>query len=313
MLGTPVHFWVVFLTVLIASLAIDLGVFHRKAHKVQVREALIESAAWIAISLAFNLWLYFALGPAAGLEFLTGYLVEKSLSVDNIFVFLLIFQAFRVKAEAQHTVLFYGVAGALVMRAVFVLAGVELLTVFHSVLYVFGAFLLFTGLRMFFSSERKVNAESNWMVKIARRVMPVDDDPNQDGFFVRRDGKRYATHLLLALISVEAMDLVFAVDSVPAVLAITRNPFIVYSSNAFAIMGLRALYFALADLLPRFRFLHQGLAAILVFVGAKMIASEWRPVPAVWSLSVIAGILFITVVASLLFPAKDQHSPAQKA
>jgi tellurite resistance protein TerC len=311
MLGTPIHLWVVFLTVLIASLAIDLGVFHRKAHKVQVREALIESAAWIAISLGFNLWLYFALGPAAGLEFLTGYLVEKSLSVDNIFVFLLIFQAFRVKAEAQHTVLFYGVAGALVMRAVFVLAGVELLTVFHSVLYVFGAFLLFTGLRMFFTTERKVNAESNWLVRVARRVMPVDDDPNRDGFFVRRDGKRYATHLLLALISVEAMDLVFAVDSVPAVLAITRNPFIVYSSNAFAIMGLRALYFALADLLPRFRFLHQGLAAILVFVGTKMIVSEWRPVPALWSLSSIAGILLITVVASLLFPARDPHSVAE--
>jgi tellurite resistance protein TerC len=311
MLGTPIHLWVVFLTVLVASLAIDLGVFHRRAHKVQVREALIESAAWIAVSLGFNLWLYFTLGPAAGLEFLTGYLVEKSLSVDNIFVFLLIFQAFRVKAEAQHTVLFYGVAGALVMRAAFVLAGVGLLTVFHSVLYVFGAFLLFTGLRMFFTTERKVNAESNWLVRIARRVMPVDDDPNHEGFFVRRDGRRYATHLLLALISVEAMDLVFAVDSVPAVLAITRNPFIVYSSNAFAIMGLRALYFALADLLPRFRFLHQGLAAILVFVGAKMIASEWLPVPAPWSLSVIAGILLITVVASLLFPAKDQHSVAE--
>lgn len=305
MLGTPIHFWVVFLVVMFASLAIDLGVFHRKAHRVQVREALIESACWIAVSLGFNLWIYFTLGRAAGVEFLTGYLVEKSLSVDNIFVFLLIFQAFRVKAEAQHTVLFYGVAGALVMRAVFVLAGVELLQVFHSVLYVFGAFLLLTGLRMFFSSERKIDPESNWMVRAARKVMRIEDDPAGDRFFVKRDGKRYATHLLLALVAVEAMDLIFAVDSVPAVLAITRNPFIVYSSNAFAILGLRALYFALADLLPRFRFLHQGLAAILVFVGGKMIASEWWPVPALMSLSVIAGILFVTVVASLLLPSKN--------
>jgi tellurite resistance protein TerC len=308
MLGTPIHFWVVFLTVTLASLALDLGVFHRKAHKIAVREALLESAAWVAISLAFNAWIYYSLGPGAGLEFLTGYLVEKSLSIDNIFVFLLIFQAFRVKAEAQHTVLFYGVAGALVMRAIFVLAGVELLAVFHSVLYVFGAFLLLTGLRMFLSSERKINPESNWMVRAARRVMRVDDNPSGDKFFVIRDGKRYATHLLLALIAVEAMDLVFAVDSVPAVLAITRNPFIVYSSNAFAILGLRAMYFALADLLPRFRFLHQGLAAILVFVGAKMIFSEWHPVPAVWSLGVIAGILLVTVAASLWIPATANTS-----
>jgi tellurite resistance protein TerC len=304
MLGTPIHFWVVFVTVTLASLALDLGVFHRKAHKIEVREALLESAAWVAVSLAFNAWIYHSLGRGAGLEFLTGYLVEKSLSVDNIFVFLLIFQAFRVKPEAQHTVLFYGVAGALLMRAVFVLAGVELLAVFHSVLYVFGAFLLLTGLRMLFSRERKINPESNWMVRAARRVMRVDDDPSRSTFFVIRDGKRYATHLLLALVAVEAMDLIFAVDSVPAVLAITRNPFIVYSSNAFAILGLRAMYFALADLLPRFRLLHQGLAAILVFVGAKMIVSEWWPVPAVWSLTVIAGILFVTVVASLWLPVK---------
>jgi tellurite resistance protein TerC len=304
MLGTPIHFWVVFLGVTLASLAIDLGVFHRKAHRVQVREALLESACWIAVSLAFNVWIYYALGKAAGLEFLTGYLVEKSLSVDNIFVFLLIFQAFRVKAEAQHTVLFYGVAGALVMRAAFVLAGVELLQVFHSVLYVFGAFLLITGIRMFFTGERKIDPQSNWMVRAARRVMRIEDDPAIDTFFVKRNGQRYATHLLLALVAVEAMDLIFAVDSVPAVLAITRNPFIVYSSNAFAILGLRALYFALADLLPRLRFLHQGLAAILIFVGAKMIASEWRPVPAVWSLGVIAAILFLTLGASLWIPAK---------
>jgi tellurite resistance protein TerC len=299
MLGTPLHMWVIFAVVTVAALALDLGVFHRKSHQIQVREALLESAGWIAVSLFFNLWIYWTLGPASGLEFLTGYLVEKSLSVDNIFVFLLIFQAFRVPAKAQHKVLFYGVAGALVMRAIFVLAGVELLQYFHSVLYVFGAFLLITGLKMFFSTDRKINPETNWLVRVARKIMPVADDHDGEKFVIKRNGKRFATHLLLALIAVEAMDIIFAVDSVPAVLAITRNTFIVYSSNAFAILGLRAMYFALADLLPRFRFLHQGLAAILVFVGAKMIASEKFPVPSVVSLAVIAGILAITVLVSM--------------
>lgn len=299
MLGTPLHMWVIFAVVTVAALALDLGVFHRKSHQIQVREALLESAGWIAVSLFFNLWIYWTLGPASGLEFLTGYLVEKSLSVDNIFVFLLIFQAFRVPAKAQHKVLFYGVAGALVMRAIFVLAGVELLQYFHSVLYVFGAFLLITGLKMFFSTDRKINPETNWLVRVARKIMPVADDHDGEKFVIKRNGKRLATHLLLALIAVEAMDIIFAVDSVPAVLAITRNTFIVYSSNAFAILGLRAMYFALADLLPRFRFLHQGLAAILVFVGAKMIASEKFPVPSVVSLAVIAGILAITVLVSM--------------
>ncbi len=301
MLGTPLHMWLIFAVVTVAALALDLGVFHRRNHVIQVREALLESAGWIAVSLLFNLWIYWTLGPASGLEFLTGYLVEKTLSVDNIFVFLLIFQAFRVPAKAQHKVLFYGVAGALVMRAVFVLAGVEMLQYFHSVLYVFGAFLLLTGAKMFFSSDRKIRPESNWLVRAARKVMPVADDYDGEEFIIKRNGKRFATHLLLALVAVEAMDIIFAVDSVPAVLAITRNTFIVYSSNAFAILGLRAMYFALADLLPRFRFLHQGLAAILVFVGAKMIVSEKFPIPSLWSLAVIAGILTVTVVASLMF------------
>ncbi len=309
MLGTPLHMWLIFAVVTLAALALDLGVFHRKNHQIQVREALLESAGWIAVSLLFNLWIYWTLGPASGLEFLTGYLVEKSLSVDNIFVFLLIFQAFRVPAKAQHKVLFYGVAGALVMRAVFVLAGVELLQYFHSVLYLFGAFLLITGLKMFFSSDRAIRPDSNWLVRAARKVMPVADDYDGDEFVIKRGGRRFATHLLLALVAVEAMDIIFAVDSVPAVLAITRNTFIVYSSNAFAILGLRAMYFALADLLPRFRFLHQGLAAILVFVGAKMIASEKFPVPSVVSLGVIAGILAITVIASLAFPKRANRKP----
>ncbi|MFZ0583795.1 MAG: TerC family protein [Candidatus Acidiferrales bacterium] len=302
MLGTPLHIWAVFAVAMSAALLVDLGVFHRKAHTISAKEGLLESAAWISISLTFNVWVRFALGPQAGLEFLTGYLVEKSLSVDNIFVFLVIFEAFRVPAKSQHRVLFLGVIGALVMRAAFVLAGVELLETFHAVLYVFGALLLLTGLRMILPVKRSVRPERNWLVRTARWIMPVVDEYDGERFLVKRQGKWNATPLFLALVAVEAMDIIFAVDSVPAVLAITRNTFIVYSSNVFAILGLRALYFALAGILPRFRFLHQGLATILLFVGAKMSLSEWLSIPSLVSLAVIAGILTITVVASLLFP-----------
>jgi tellurite resistance protein TerC len=302
MLGTPLHIWAVFVIVTAAALIVDLGVFHRKAHTISTKEALLESAAWISVSLIFNLWVRFAMGPQAGLEFLTGYVVEKSLSVDNIFVFLVIFEAFRVPAKSQHRVLFLGVLGALLMRAAFVLAGVELLQAFHAVLYVFGALLLLTGLRMFLPVKRTLHPERNWLVRIARRIIPVVDDFDGQRFLVKRAGKWSATPLFLALVAVEAMDILFAVDSVPAVLAITRNTFIVYSSNVFAILGLRALYFALAGVLPRFRFLHQGLAAILIFVGAKMTLSEWMPIPSLISLGVVAGILSVTVATSLLFP-----------
>jgi tellurite resistance protein TerC len=302
MLGTPLHIWAVFAFAMSAALIIDLGLFHRKAHTISTREALLESAAWISVSLIFNLWVRFALGPQAGLEFLTGYLVEKSLSVDNIFVFLVIFEAFRVPAKLQHRVLFLGVLGALVMRAAFVLAGVELLAMFHAVLYFFGALLLLTGLRMFLPVKRALQPERNWLVRAARRILPVVDEYDGERFMAKREGKWNATPLFLALVAVEAMDIIFAVDSVPAVLAITRNTFIVYSSNVFAILGLRALYFALAGILPRFRFLHQGLAMILVFVGAKMSLSEWLPIPSLVSLSVVGGILAVTVAASLLFP-----------
>jgi TerC family integral membrane protein len=302
MLGTPVHFWLIFLTTMIVALVLDLGVFHRKSHTVGLKEALLESLAWISVSLLFNVWIYFSQGPQAGLEFLTGYLVEKSLSVDNIFVFLIIFQSFKIPARSQHKVLFYGVVGALVMRAIFVIAGVELLQYFHSVIYIFGAILLLTGLRMFFPGRRATQPDRNWLVRIARRVIPFTDDSGGQSFLVRREGRWNATPLLMALVAVEAMDIIFAVDSVPAVLAITRNTFIVYSSNAFAILGLRALYFALADVLPRFRFLHQGLAIILFFVGGKMVTSEWVPISSVLSLAIIASILVATVAASLLLP-----------
>ena len=302
MLGTPLHIWAVFVIVVAAALILDLGVFHRSARTISTKVALLESAAWISVSLIFNLWVRFALGPQAGLEFLTAYVVEKSLSVDNIFVFLVIFQAFRVPTRLQHRVLFLGVLGALLMRAAFVLAGVELLDAFHAVLYVFGALLLLTGLRMLLPTKRELHPERNWLVRAARRIIPVVDEYDGERFLVKHGGKWSATPLFLALVAVEAMDIIFSVDSVPAVLAITRNIFIVYSSNVFAILGLRALYFALAGILPRFRFLHQGLAGILVFVGAKMTLSEWVPIPSLISLGVVAGILTITVAASLLFP-----------
>jgi tellurite resistance protein TerC len=299
MLGTPIHVWVVFAVVITAALVLDLGVFHRKSKKVSLRVALIESAAWIVLSLLFAVYVHFSRGTQAGVAFLAGYLVEKSLSVDNIFVFVLIFRAFQVPERSQHKVLFYGVIGALVMRALFVLAGVELLQNFHFILYIFGGILVVTAIQMLRPGQRAIEPERNWLVRITRQFIPVLTDYGGEDFWVKRERKWNATPLFMALVAVEAMDIVFAVDSVPAVLAITRDTFIVYSSNAFAILGLRALYFALADILPRFRFLHQGLAAILLFVGFKMIASDWIDLPDLVALGVIAGILLITIVASL--------------
>jgi len=308
MFSTPIHVWVVFAVVIVAALVLDLGVFHRKSQKVTLRGALIESAAWIVLSLLFAVYVHFSRGTQAGVEFLTGYLVEKSLSVDNIFVFVLIFRAFQVPERSQHKVLFYGVVGALVMRALFVLAGVELLQDFHFILFIFGAILVVTAIQMLRPSQRAIEPERNWLVRITRRFVPVLTGYAGEAFWVKRERKWHATPLFMALVAVEAMDIVFAIDSVPAVLAITRDTFIVYSSNAFAILGLRALYFAVADILPRFRFLHQGLAAILIFVGLKMIASDWIDLPDLASLGVIAGILTITIVASLAVPLKVEEN-----
>src|ERR1700693_4686422 len=304
MLGTPLHIWIIFGSAIIIALAFDLGVFHRRPHSIGLKEAVIESAAWISIALLFNLWVYFDRGPQAGTEFLTAYLVEKSLSMDNIFVFLLIFRAFNIPSALQHRVLYYGIAGALVLRAVFVLTGITLLHKFHPIVYFFGAILFFTGLRMLLPRKRKLHPENSWLVRITRRFFPVVNEDEGQQFLVRKNGKWNATPLLLALVALEAMDIIFAVDSVPAVLAITRDTFIVYSSNVFAILGLRALFFALADILPRFRFLHQGLAAIVIFVGTKMVSSDHFPMSGVASLSVIAVILALTVGASLLFPRR---------
>jgi tellurite resistance protein TerC len=299
--------WVGFGVVVAAAIAMDLGVLHRKAHRISLREALAESAGWIGLALAFNTWIYFSMGHQAGLEFLTSYVVEKSLSIDNIFVFLLIFQGMAVPSRSQHKVLYYGVVGALVMRAIFVLAGVALLNRFHIVLFLFGAILFLTAVRMVLPGAETIQPEQNWLVKIVRRIVPVTRGYEREHFYLRRAGNWIATPLFLALVAVEATDILFAVDSVPAVLAITRDIFIAYSSNVFAILGLRALYFALADVLPRFRFLRPGLAAILLFTGAKMLASDWIQVSIGVSLGVILCIVALMVGASVLWPLKRER------
>ena len=302
MTNTSLVTWLLFGAVILALLFIDLFVVHRKPHVVKLREALLVSGGWIAISLLFNVWIYFSRGRAAGLDFLTAYFVEKSLSIDNIFLFIVIFRAFQIKAAAQHRVLYYGVLGALVLRAAFVLGGVALLARFHFLEYVFGGFLILVAARMIFETVDIEDSKPNWQVRMARKWLRVTPEDAGTKMIVRRSGKWFATPLLLALIAVELSDIIFAVDSVPAVLAITRDPFIAYSSNAFAILGLRSLYFALARILPRFRYIHQGLAVVLAFVGTKMLLSEKLTIPNGISLAVICGILGIAALASRIAP-----------
>ncbi|MBP7589784.1 MAG: TerC family protein [Thermoanaerobaculia bacterium] len=298
--STSLWLWAGFNLFVLVMLAIDLGVFHRQAHAVSLREASIWSAVWIALALVFNLGVWKFLGPQPGVEFLTGYLIEKSLSVDNIFVIALLFAYFKVPDKYQHRVLFWGILGALVMRAAFILAGAALLERFHWIIYVFGGFLVLTGIKMAFAPEQGLEPEKNPVVRLVRRIMPVTSDFRGPAFFVREGGRRAATPLFLVLVMVEFTDLVFAVDSIPAIFAVTRDPFLVYTSNVFAILGLRSLYFLLAGVMHKFHYLKLGLAAILVFVGVKMALVDWLKVPAGISLGVIATILGLAIVASLL-------------
>jgi tellurite resistance protein TerC len=288
-------------------LVLDLAVFHKKPHAVTFREAAGWSVFWIALALVFNAGLWLMRGQQAGLEFLTGYLIEKSLSVDNLFVFLLVFSYFAVPARYQHGVLFWGILGALVFRFFFIIAGVELLERFHWLIYVFGAVLVLSGVKLWQEKEKKLEPEKNPLVRLFRRLMPVTTEYHDGKFFVRQAGKLAATPLFVVLLVIETTDVIFAVDSIPAILAITRDPFIVYSSNAFAILGLRALYFALSGVMQLFHHLHYGLSAILVFIGGKMIASEWVKIPTVASLVVVAAILAFSIWASLRWPAKGGH------
>ncbi len=299
--------WILFTIFIIAMLAIDLGVFNRKAHEVSVREALAWSGVWIGLALAFNAGIWYWKGQEVAIQFFTGYVVEKSLSVDNIFVFLQVFAYFSVPAIYQHKILFWGVLGAIIMRAIFIFAGVALIAKFHWIIYVFGAFLVFTGIKMASSKGKELHPEKNPLIRLLKRFVPLSHDYEDGKFFVRKDNMLLATPLILVLIVIETTDVIFAVDSIPAILAITTDPFIVYSSNLFAIMGLRALFFAVAGVIKRFYYVHYGLAAILAFVGVKMLLSEVYKMPSAAALAVIAVILAVSMIASALRPpAKGQ-------
>jgi TerC family integral membrane protein len=303
-------FWlyVLFTFFVLVMLALDLGVFHREAHAVTLREAGTWTGVWVALALLFDGWVYASRGPEKALEFLTGYVVEYSLSVDNIFVIVMVFAFFAVPAALQHRVLFWGILGALAMRAGMIAAGSALLARFHWVLYLFGAFLVLTGLKMLFRREAHVDPERNLLVQAFRRLLPVTGGYEGARFLVRRKGSLHATPLLLALLVVETTDLVFAVDSIPAVFAITRDPFIVYTSNVFAVLGLRSLYFLLAGIIGRLRYLRAGLALVLAFVGVKMLLAEVVAILAPASLGVVLSILLAAVLASAFLPAPRDPS-----
>ena len=297
--------WIGFNVFVLAMLALDLGVFHRKAHVVSLREATAWTAAWVILALLFNLGLWHYAGPQKALEFFTGYLIEYSLSVDNIFVFALLFSYFAVPAKFQHRVLFWGILGALVMRAIMIVAGTVLIAKFAWIIYVFGAFLILTGIKMIVKRDEEFHPERNPVVKWFKRLMPVTNEYREDKFFVRENGIRLATPLFVVLLLVEVSDLIFAVDSIPAIFAVTTDPFIVYTSNVFAILGLRSLYFALAGVMNKFHYLKIGLGVVLSFVGVKMILAHtaWK-LDTLISLAVILLVLAAAVVLSLLRPKK---------
>ena len=295
-----IQYWIYFNLFVLLMLALDLGVFHRKSHEVSIKEASIWSLIWIGRALIYNYIIYTTMGEAKAVEFLTGYLIEKSLSVDNIFVFVLLFGYFQIPSKYQHKVLFWGILGALVMRIIFIFAGVAIIEQFHWTIYIFGAFLIYTGIKMVTEKDKKMEPDKNPVIKLARKMIPITNKFHDDKFFVVIDKVKHATPLFIVLIMIEITDLIFAVDSIPAILAITQDQFIVYTSNVFAILGLRSLYFALAHIVHRFVYLSYGLAIILVFVGAKMIMVDVYKLPTYISLITIATILTVSIVASLL-------------
>lgn len=307
--------WIGFNVFVLAMLALDLGVFHRHAHAVSIREATTWSIVWIALAMVFNAGIYFfwdAISPGSGyssgeaaLAFFTGYLIEKSLSVDNIFVFALLFTYFAVPAAFQHRVLFWGILGALIMRGILIAVGAALLHEFHWIMYVFGGFLILTGIRMALHREQEIHPEKNPLVRIFQRLMPVTAGYVDDKFFIRRAGRLMATPLFLVLLIVESTDLLFAVDSIPAIFAVTNDPFIVYTSNVFAILGLRSLYFMLAGAIDKFYYLKPALAVVLVFVGTKMVMVDIYKIPVALSLGVIASILAVAMIASLRYQRRE--------
>ena len=302
-----IWFWVAFNAFVLLMLALDLGVFHRKAHDVSLREASIWSAVWVALALAFAGAVHAWWGPARALEFLTGYVIEKSLSVDNIFVFVMLFSYFAVPSRYQHRVLFWGILGALVMRGAFIGAGTYLLQQFHWVIYVFGGILLITGVKLALRSAVYDPAD-NPVLKLARRLLPLTPRYHGQRFWVKENARWVATPLFLVLLLVEATDLVFAIDSIPAIFAVTDEPFLVYTANVFAILGLRSMYFLLAGVVHRFVYLKYGLAAVLVFVGAKMMLVDVYKVPVALSLSIVAGLIALSIGASLVVSKRRERT-----
>lgn len=300
--------WVSFNAFILLMLALDLGVFQRKTHAVTVKEALIWSAVWVVLALAFNVFVYYDFGKQKAIEFLTGYILEKSLSVDNIFVFVLLFSYFKVPSIYQHKVLFWGVLGALILRAILIAVGALMIAKFHWVIYVFGAFLVFTGFRMAKQNDEDIHPEDNFLIRFFKKLFPVTNEYHGEKFFVKLDGKKFATPLFIVLLAIEFTDLVFAFDSIPAIFAVTSDPFIVYTSNIFAILGLRSLYFALAGVIHKFHFLKIGLSMILIFIGMKMLIMDLYKIPTTYSLGVIAIVLTASVVLSILKPKQEEES-----
>lgn len=305
--------WISFSVVAAAILIVDLLVLHRKPHAVKTREAAIWSSIWVSAALIFNVVILFTQGSQRGLEFFTGYLIELSLSVDNIFVFVLIFAYFRVPAEFQHRVLFWGIVGAVVLRGIFIFGGITLLHYFEWLVYALGAVLIWGGIQLFRSDKVGVHPEKNRTLKLFRRIVPMTDDYHGASFWTRINGKRFATPLMAVLIVVETTDVVFALDSIPAILAITRDSFIVFTSNICAILGLRSFYFLFASLIRKLRYLHYGLAIILCFVGVKMIISKFVHIPIGISLGLVATVLAVSVIASLTIPEKKSDDPSGAA
>ena len=296
--------WLGFALIMGVIFILDMGVFNRKSHEIRFREALTWTLVWVSLAFTFNAGIYYFMGPVKALEFLTGYLIEESLSVDNLFVFIMIFSYFRVTRAHQPKILKWGILGALAMRGAFIMAGIGLMERFHWMLFIFGGLLVFTGIKMAFGGDQKIEPEKNLLVRLAGRIFPVTRDMHDGRFFVRKEGRLAITPLVLTLLVVESSDVLFAVDSIPAVLAVTRDSFIVYTSNVFAIMGLRSLYYLLANVMGMFSYLKLGISFVLAFVGAKMLLSDIYPIPIHFSLGVIVGVLAVSIAASLTIPKK---------
>lgn len=308
----PTWLWLAFIVGIIVLLVIDLSLFGHGDHKIKTKTSIIESGIWITIALCFNLWFAKSFGTELGVEFLTGYLIEKSLSVDNLFVILLIFSSFKIPDAYQHRVLFYGILGAIVLRAIFILFGAHLLHTFHWILYIFGIILVFTAIKFLRETDEQIDAKENWSIRLLKKMVPTTDKTNGNHFFIKENGVRKATPLFLALVVIEATDLIFAVDSIPAVFSVTSDAFVAFASNIFAILGLRALYFVLADWVGKLRYLKPGLAAILGFIGMKMLLGEFIKIPSWISLVVIFAIL-ATAALSSWYVAKIEDRKQRKA